>query len=531
MSWRLRAKVGDSRQLLGTGEAPVGGHEQEKEAGHDSTARVGAETPATLIVQATAQGVFWSGAVLALQIPVGLAGSIVLARLLLPSDFGVYAVTAFLTEKIGALTELGLNTKLVYDHEQPSSRKERTIFSLQLALALLAYAGVFFAAPSLCVIFRLGEESASFVRIVGLVTLLIPFNTIPVSRLSRRLAYRSISATDLIAGCSYQLVSVVCAYRGLQYWSFALGALAFAIAKSLSLNALSPWSPGVAWDRSYLRGAVRFGGTYQLASLTSVPRDNIPTLLGGPLFGPAAVGLLNWAQRLAWVCSHAFVTILSRVGFPSLSRLRSDRRLFAAALERMLHYANIVTLFTLGITSALMPEIVKIVFTEKWSPAIPLFYCYALRLVAANYTSIFDLALRAHGRPERSLRILATWTLCELLLALLGGWLFGVNGIALAAALGVWFGVLGLLRETRTFASIRIAPTLAAPLTSASVVGVLVYLVKGFVVSGWISLVATGLAGGVVYFGLLLLIGGPRGWQTLKRDFSLVAVGHTALNG
>jgi|SRR5882724_3862513 len=475
------------------------------------------------IVHGTARGVLYATIGQTLLLLVGLLGGVFLARLLTPQDFGIYAVISFVVLKLNALAELGLNAKLIHDNESPCLAYQRSVFTLHCLIALTVYAIVYLLAPWFVRLFQLGD--VTFCRTVGLIILIQPFCTIPIALLSRQLRYDSLTLAELVDGIIYQAIAVTLAFLNFSYWSFGIAALLSTVGRSLFLNVSFPWCIGLALDTAYLRRCARFGGTFQLSSLTAVARDNIVTFLGAPLFGPAAVGLLNWSLRLAWICSQTYVAICARIAFPSLSLMRSDPRLFGSVLTKMLRYLNLATLLTLSVVTALAPEIVHLVYTDKWLPAIPLFYYFALRMVAGNYTTLLDLGIKAQGHPERSLRILSLWTVWEWAFALVSVAMFGYVGIAISAAVGIWFALICLYREVSRVASINLWRVSATPSLCGGVTFLSLYWGKGERIDSLPLLGLAMIAGALIYVFMGILVEGRRFWADIKADLAILLSG------
>jgi PST family polysaccharide transporter len=477
------------------------------------------------ILERTARGVAYVTAGKALLSLAGLAGGIVLARRLSPWDFGVYAVISFVVVTLNALTELGLSAKLIHDIEAPSLREQRSLFTVHCLIAVAGFTAVWLAAPSLAPLFQLGDEAVEFWRFVGCVILLHPLRTVPVGLLNRRLRYDRLSAVDVVQGIVYQAGAVALAVVGFGYWSFGIAAVLSSAVTAAVVNAFAPWRTGFAWDVAYLQRTMRFGGAFQLSSLTAIARDNIITFLAGPLFGPSAVGLLNWALRLAWVCTQTYVAICVHVAFPSLSRLRENRATFRTALARMLRYVNLATFCTVSVVTALAPEIVHVVFTDRWAPAIPFFYCFAIRMVASNYTTLFDLALKADGRPGTALKILTAWTVWEWAGALTAAYLIGPFGIAASAAVAIWLALVWMYYEVRRVVPIELWPATAVPALAAAVTFAMLYVGKAHLVTSLPALGASAALGVLAYGAVVFLTGGRRFRADVRRDAGTVLRG------
>lgn len=478
------------------------------------------------IARRAARSLLWLAGGQGLLFLIGLLGGILLARLLSPRDFGIYAVTIFVVLKLRASSELGLNVRLIHDEQPSSDAQQRSVFTLHLLVAIAAYAVVYLLAPWLAAVFQLGSGGAAFFRLVGASILIHPLSIVPAALLARRLAYDRVALGDLVSGIVYQTAAVALAFGGFSFWSFGLASLLSDVVRVLVLNVLAPWRVGLAWDGPYLRRSLHFGGAFHLASLTAIPRDNIISLLAGPLYGPTSVGLLSWSQRLASTCSETWIGICARIAFPSLSRVRSAPEVFAAALAKMVRYASLATCLSLSVVAALVPEIVHLVFTDKWAPAIPLFYWFAIRMVAANYTTLVDSALRAQGHPGRALRVLSLWTALEWALALLGAALLGQAGIAVASAVAIWFGVVWLHRELSRVVSFSLVRAGVVPVLCGAFTFLVLQLGKGTAIHSLPRLGAAAAVGTVVYIAAGLLLEGRRFALDIKADLGVLTGGH-----
>lgn len=469
------------------------------------------------VAHRTARGVVFSSTARGSAFIASFLGGILLARRLTPIDFGIYALVSFVVIKLGSLAQLGLNTTIIHDHNDPSDRNLRSVFTLLSLNTATMFVAIFASSAFIVRAFRFSADVKGFVHLVAAMLLFQPFWSIPSALLARRLAYDRLALADVVSAIVYQGTAVGLAYAGFSYWSFGWAALCSSLCKTLVLSSSSPWRIGFAWDATFLKHCIRFGGAFQLSGMTSLARDNISLLLGGPLFGPAAVGLLTWALRLNEVCSQEFVAIVSYVSFPSLSRVRSDLRLFSALLNRMLRYVNFATFFSLSVVSALLPEIVAIVYGNKWSPAIPLFYCFAIRMVSGNFVTLLDSAVKAHGRPERSLLIASCWTVWEWGLALLGARFFGFHGIAGAYAIGGWPAMVWLLYETKRFARIHLWRACGAAALAGTVTFLTLFLAKGNLIHSLLRLALAGVAGSAVYLIVMLALEGGVLFREIKQ--------------
>lgn len=430
-------------------------------------------------------------------LPIGLLVSIALARLLTPAEFGTFATAFFLIIMLGSATEIGLGMTLIQQKEEPTVRELRTYFTFRGCILGLMLVLLWALAPFVASLFRLGPDGARFVQFLALSVVILPLNSGSQVLLNRRLAYPALATIDFFHGLSYQVVAVFLAWKGYGLWGLGVAHLVSWAVRALLLFWSAPWPLGFAWDWAFLRRGFVYGGQVQLSGMTSLARDNIAVLLAGPMFGPQAVGYLNWGTKIVQQASQLFTTIVTRVSFPSFARLQGDSDALSAMMRAILRYVNLLTLPVLACICALAPEIVEILYTNKWAPGIPVLYLLAVRMVSGNLVTPFDSLLKATGRAGASLKIASLWTALEWLLCLGAVLVFNFLGVAVGYAIGGWIAAIWLLLEVGRFTRLDLRYCLLRPaLAAAAVVPVLLWLKAGAVASlfSLVALAALGFA-------------------------------------
>ncbi|MEW5975370.1 MAG: oligosaccharide flippase family protein [Acidobacteriota bacterium] len=438
--------------------------------------------------------------------PIGFAGEVGLARFLSPQDFGVYGIASFATVTLSAVMEVGLAAALIQRPEEASDEEYQTIFTLQV-LIVSALVLLFFAfSPWVFPVLKLDPG----VRWTLLVLLACPwissFATVSSVKLERALRYPVFAKMDVLRGITYVGMALPLAYLGAGHWSFVAAILASTVVKAAVAFHAAPWPVRFRLRVSGMGGTLRFGALFQLSTLTSLVRDHIAVVLGGPLYGAQAVGYLNWAKNTTYYSSQIFTQVVSRVVFPSISRVQQEPEAVGHMTETVFKYVNLFTLPIILLFTSLIPEFVAVVFTNKWSPAIPAFYFYSLRMVGSNVTTLFISVLNGLGRIRTSLRVLIWWTALDWALALVLCPFMGFTGIAAAYGISVIPVSVWLLLELRTYAPIRLRASFIMPLACSSVVAIAVWVVKSRWDPTWLVVVTLAGMGGACYLLLLWLL-------------------------
>ena len=439
--------------------------------------------------------------------PITFLAGIALARMLGPTDFGTYATVSFLVMGAGVLVDVGLGALLIQQPEEPTPTQLKSVFTAQLLVFGIVTAVLMVVAPWLAQGFRLPEGGEWLLRAMALNMLVGTLGTNSTLLLERRMGFPVFARLDVLTVLLDRGTALALAFAGFGAWSFVIASLVSMTTRVALLYLAAPWTLGLALDWAVLKRALGFGAFFQGINLTALARDNMNTLLGGPLFGPRSVGHLNWGMGLAQTCSQPLVHILGRVAFPAFSRLQDDPAERDRMLGESLYWLNLATFPMLLLLMATGDGIVTYVYGEAWRPGLWALYAFAFRLMAANVTSVMVTYLNASGRTKLSFQVTAAWTVVEwAIAAALVAWL-GFNGIAAAYALGVLLPVFWLLaivgREVPLAYGRLFALPLALGLSGAGVA----WALQGLVHSLWSFLAVLAVSGALPLAGILALEG------------------------
>ncbi|MBI4636042.1 MAG: oligosaccharide flippase family protein [Candidatus Rokubacteria bacterium] len=450
------------------------------------------------------------GAQRVLGLAVTAIGGIVLARLLAPEAFGVYAIISFAVGLGVAFSDLGLGAALVQRRDLDPALTLGAAFSANLAVALLL--ATLFAAlvPQIGHRFGLAPDAAAPLRAL---VLLIPLSALRMPAtvlLERHLAYLPLTIAETLDTLVFNVVAGAAAFAGAGVWSFVLGGLA---ARAAGLGVLwfaTPWRPSFRWRWRDLRPVVAFGVLFQGSAIITTVRDAVLPTFVAARSGVAAVGLLNWASSVTFLPLQV-VSLAGKVLFPALSRLQHEPRQFAEALERALNRVAVILYPALLLLLAGAEPIVRLVYGDPWLPAVPAIRFLAVSALLGGTSTVLVHGLWALGRADIVFRLNLMWTallwgLAWVLVPALGFVGFAVASACLGLTAPVTFVALRRLVPVRVLVPLRVP--LAAAAASALLFGGLARI--------WVhdlpSLVLAGCAAGALYVGLAWMLGGA-GWR------------------
>ncbi|HUP83068.1 MAG TPA: oligosaccharide flippase family protein, partial [Candidatus Limnocylindria bacterium] len=328
---------------------------------------------------------------------VSLIGTVLLARILAPADFGAFAVIVLLTSALTPFGDLGLGATLIQRRETPTEREMATVFTAQQIMWLMLLALAWLAAP----LIRLAgpgmpADAEWMIRVAAIAVYVNQTRSVPVAMMSRILRFGPLAAIEVMQQITYAVVAVGLALSGAGVWSFVIALLA-----QFSLGALLTYlawghRPHIGLDRTALRGLMGFGVTFQATYVLSIFREAVVPLFGGLAGGVTAIGYLNFGQRFGRLLGSVD-EIINRVAFPAFSRIQGDAERRARALVHIVETSSVVFGLVLGWAICVAPTLIEVAFSATWLKATPVFQLTAVAVLIGLPTGFMRVVAFSMG--------------------------------------------------------------------------------------------------------------------------------------
>jgi O-antigen/teichoic acid export membrane protein len=339
-----------------------------------------------------ASGAALLGARGALIYAVGIVANIVLARLLTPRDFGIFALGLVVVVAGTFLAEGGFAGALIRREEPPERRELEAVTALQLGVTTALAVVIALAA------IPLGRDA----ELIALMAVSLPIAIARVPSmivLERRLEYRVIATADLVEAFVFYSTAIGAVALGLGVWGLAGAVVLRAVAGSTTVLVKGPLAlvlPRWSWAR--VRPLLGFGVKIQLVGLIVAARDQLLNVGVGAVAGLGTLGVWTLAWRVMQIPALLFQTV-GRVAFPTMSRLLGSDRDPRPVLERQVAAVTAVNAVVIAGLVGFAPALPTIVGGE-WHevPAVILWSGIGL-VTAASVVVTAGGFLLAAGRP------------------------------------------------------------------------------------------------------------------------------------
>ncbi len=414
--------------------------------------------------------------------------SIVLARLLMPEDFGIVAMAAMVTGLAGVFRDLGLGQALV-QRPEISEEHTRSAYWGTLVMSLLLYGGMLLAAPYVGAYFD-EPRMILVLKISALSFVLSPFSVVPGSLLRRDLDFKTPFFAGLASSLSYGAVGITAALLGYGYWALVAASLAGAFTKTLALCILTHYVPPLVPTFHGVRDLISFGAGVTGVGLFGVLADKIDYFVIGRRLDADALGLYERAFKLM-TTPLALPWVVCTIIFPVFSRLQNDLERARDAFERIAALMSVLTWPVLLVLLVTAPEFVPLVFGAQWAPAVT----PTQVLILAGFTKVLADVARTATKAMGARYVWGdAWRLASyVLIVFAGSWWasrWGITGVAWAvvgASLIFLALALHLLYSAIGFGISRWIRTVFAPLLLTAAAGAVSLALRSLLLSRGMS--------------------------------------------
>lgn len=363
-------------------------------------------------------------------------GTFVLTILLEPSIFGIFAIVTALLNILVYFSDIGLAAALVQKKEEPTEKDLTSTFTIQQTIIFtIVIVGLVFSS-TIAKFYNLDEQGLMLLRVLFFSLVLSSLKTIPSILLERKLNFVKLIIPQIAENGVFYTTAVVLALLGYGISAFTWAVLARGIVGLYLIYFLSPWRPRVGLNKLSAKNLTSFGVPFQLNTTLALLKDDLLTVFLGKVLTFSEVGYIGWAQQWAFKPLRFFMDSVNRVIFPAYSRLQDHKDELARAIEKSLFFVTFFVYPSVFGLAAIVPELISLIPKyQKWEPAVPLLYFFAINAIFSAVSTTFTNALFATGRPKIVLKFMVFWTSATWLLTYPLITRFGYVGVGIASAI------------------------------------------------------------------------------------------------
>lgn len=377
-----------------------------------------------------------------------LVSQVLLARLLLPGDFGMVAMVAPVMGFVQVIADLGIGQAVV---STPTLRLRQINAFFWLNLALSGALALLAAASAPFVAWFYGEPRLVPV-VLACAGLIVVSGAalVQAALINRRMMYGSIAVIDVGALVMSVLAGIAAAMAGWGYWALIVSQAAYGITSTAATMILAPWRPSWPNRDGSAFALLRYGGAITASNVVNYVNVSVDNVIIGAGLGRIPLGFYDRAWKLAVQPINQIQAPFGRVAIPALSRLTDDPGTYRNAFLRMLQILLAFSTPTMICAAVVAEPLVTLALGERWQPIVPLFalLCLSGVLTPVNGASFWLLVTQSRVGEQFRLSVATS----------------AINIVAYAV--GVRFGVVGLVALSAASVFLLQTPLLLGRATS-----------------------------------------------------------------
>jgi lipopolysaccharide exporter len=375
----------------------------------------------------TVTGAAWSTLSMVGQRGLSLLSTLVLARLIAPSAFGLLGMATVLTAAMYSFKDLGTAAALI-QRKELNGQLASTLFWTNVLIGVAGAGFMIGVAPFVAILYREPHVAPVFAALSASF-LINSLGVVQRAVLARAMLFRRISIIQLSSSAASAVVGIALAVAGAGIWSLVAAVTSEMSTAVVLYWVASPWRPGWHLSLHELRLVKRYSANLTASNLAHYFMRNMDNALIGRFLGAASLGYYDLAYGLMMYPLYNVTWNLGNVLFPALSRIQEEDARFRQAYLRAV---SVIATITFPLMLGLLATADLLVFTcfgAKWAPMAPIVRVLAPVGMLQSVTSTTGMIFRAKGRTDVQFR----WALVEasvVLPAFVIGLRWGTIGVA-----------------------------------------------------------------------------------------------------
>lgn len=328
---------------------------------------------------------------------------IVLARLLLPRDYGVLALIIVFVSIANVFIFSSFNTALI-QKKDANETDFSSVFYLSLLMAALLYTVLFIIAPFVSAFYD-QPLLTPVLRVLAITLFMGVFNSIQNAVIARRMVFKKLFYSSFFATILSGAVGISMAYLNFGVWALVASQMMNQLGITLILWFTVKWRPSLLFSFERVKGLFSFGWKLLLSSLLNTLYINMFSLIIGKIYNPSMLGFFDRGRQFPDLIVSNIDGAIQAVMFPVFASQQDKRDNVKEMVRRTIITSSFVIFPMMIGLAAIAKPMVLVLLTEKWLPSVPFIQIYCLIYLFWPVSTSNLQAINAMGRSDIFLKL------------------------------------------------------------------------------------------------------------------------------
>lgn len=328
---------------------------------------------------------------------------IVLARLLLPEEYGIIALTTIFIAIANVFIQQGFGTALV-QKKHIKEEEISSVFFLNLLVALILYLIIFLISPMVAKFYE-QPILTGVLRILSLSLFLGAINSVQNAVVAKRMQFKRFFFSSLSGIITSGIIGIILAYKGFGVWALVANQILNVLISTIVLWFTVKWRPRLVFKIKEVKELFSFGWKVLCSSLIDTVYNEMYGLVIGKVYSSELLGYYNRGQQFPKVISTNLDSSISTVMLPTLSSQQENKNKLKNIMRRAIMTSSFLVFPTMIGLAAIAEPMVKIVLTDKWLNCVPFIQmlCISYAFLPVHTSNL--QAINAIGRSDIFLKL------------------------------------------------------------------------------------------------------------------------------
>ncbi len=328
---------------------------------------------------------------------------LILARILVPSDYGVIGMVGIFFAIAQTFIDSGFTSALIRKKDC-SNIDYSTAFYFNIVVAFIcsiilsissSFIASFFGIPLL----------KDLVKVMSINMFIGSFSIVPSVILSSNMDFRSHAKISFMSSLVSGVVGIAMAHSGFGVWSLIYQNLTLTLLRVIYSYLVTKWRPQLIFSKVVFRYLCGFGSKILMSSLLHTIYKNLTTLIIGKVYTAKDLGFYSRGESLSSFPSTNITNIIQTVTYPLLSKIQDDDECLINSYRKLISITSLVVFFVLSLVAALAKPLVLTLLTDKWLPAVPYVQIFCFTYMFDHICSLNLNLLYVKGYSNLVLRL------------------------------------------------------------------------------------------------------------------------------
>lgn len=355
---------------------------------------------------------------------------IVLARLLDPEHYGILSLMVIFTTLANVFIQQGFNTSLI-QNKDVTEDDYSSVFWVSMAIAILLYAVIFFAAPLIAAFYKMADIVAPL-RVLALMLIPGAFNSIQLAMVSRNMNFKKVFYSNIIGIVVSGIAGIVLALMGAGLWALVVQTMLNVTVACLVMLITVPWRPRLICDLNRVKVLFAYGWKLLVSCLLDTLYQDIRSLVVGKKYSADTLGYYNRGKQFPQFLILAINGAVQSVLLPAMSAKQDDPQQVKQLMRTSVIISSYIIFPMMAGLAAVASPLISLLLTDKWLPCAPYLqlYCFSFAFYPVHTANL--QAINAVGRSDIFLKLEVIKKTIGMIALLIALWCFD-SPIAIAA--------------------------------------------------------------------------------------------------